>query len=234
LIKAVLFDNDGVLINSMPYHFKAWKTVFAEYDIYIKRDDVLLTEGCKSIELAQKIFSDKEIKLSDEELTRFVKRKNELYQSITEATLRPGTESFLRQLKEDHLLIGLVTGTSRGNVDKVFHPDVLALFDCVITGDDVSKGKPDPEAYLKAANELNVKSSECLVIENAPLGIEAANRADMGVVALTTTLKKEQLPGADLYAKDMQNLEFIWHEILIKMTKSNPKKEKAHAKPQRR
>lgn len=212
MIKAVLFDNDGVLINSMPYHYKAWKTVFEEYNIFIESEDVLLTEGCKSIELVQKIFADKEINLSDEELTRFVKRKNQLYQSITEATLRPETESFLRQLKGDHLLIGLVTGTSRGNVDKVIHQAALALFDCVITGDDVSKGKPDPEAYLKAANELNVVSSECLVIENAPLGIEAAKRADMRVVALTTTLDREVLSGADYYAKDMQDLEFIWNK----------------------
>jgi len=82
----------------------------------------------------------------------------------------------------------------------------------VITGDDVSKGKPDPEAYLKAANELNVVSSECLVIENAPLGIEAAKRAEMRVVALTTTLDREVLSGADYYAKDMQDFEFIWNK----------------------
>jgi len=128
LIKAILFDNDGVLINSMPYHFRAWKTVFEEYNICIESEDVLLTEGCKSIELAQKIFADKEINLSDEELTRFVKRKNLLYQSITEATLRPGTESFLKAVERRSSIDRTCNRNQQGQCRQGYSSGCLSAF----------------------------------------------------------------------------------------------------------
>ena len=213
MLKAVLFDFDGVLVDSMSFHVEAWQSVFKEYHIKIAPEDILLTEGCRSIELAEKIFSDWNYDITSQELNKFVERKQGRYQKITKATFDENASSLIQKIREHGVLIGMVTGTSRSNVNKVLSSEFRDLFDIIITGNDVIRGKPDPEAYLKAADVLTIHPQNCLVVENAPLGIQAAKNAGMKVVALSTTLDRVYLPGADYYFEDLQDLEKNWWKL---------------------
>ncbi|MFQ5823711.1 MAG: HAD family hydrolase [bacterium] len=213
MIKAVLFDYDGVLVNSLPFHVRAWQKVFSDFKIEVKPNDVLLTEGSRSVEVARKIFKDWNFNISNDEIMRLVKKKQQIYREITKAKLENGAETIIDNIKKQGMFIGLVTGSIRLNVEKVLHPQFIAQFDSVVTGDDIKEGKPSPEAYLKAARELNVEPSQCLVIENAPLGIQAAKNAGMTVVALTTTLDESRLNGADFFAKNLIELANRWETL---------------------
>ena len=213
MVKAVLFDYDGVLVNSMPFHVKAWQSVFTDFEIAIKPEEVLLREGARSIELAREIFADRSLEISELELKEFVDKKQQIYRKITEAKIENGTEAFLKNLRKQGKLIGLVTGTVRLNIEHSHSSEFIALFDTIVTADDIKNGKPNPECYLNAARELTISPNNCLAVENAPLGIQAAKNAGMQVAALMTTLDKEILPDADFYANDLGEFETIFEKI---------------------
>jgi len=213
LVKAVLFDYDGVLVNSMPFHVKAWQSVFSDFEITIEPDEVLLREGARSIELACEIFADRCVEISELELKEFIDKKQKIYRKITEAKVENGTEPFLKNLRKQGKLIGLVTGTVRLNIEHSHSPEFIELFDTIITADDIKNGKPNPECYLNSARELAVSPEHCLAVENAPLGIQAAKNAGMQVAALMTTLDKESLPNADFYANDLGEFEAMFENI---------------------
>jgi len=215
LVKAVLFDYDGVLVNSMPFHVKAWQSVFTDFEITIKPEEVLLREGARSIELAREIFADRSVEISESELKEFIDKKQQIYRKITEAKIENGTEPFLKNLRKQGKLIGLVTGTVRLNIEHSHSPEFIGLFDTTITADDIKNGKPNPECYLIAARKISVSPDNCLAVENAPLGIQAAKNAGMKVAALMTTLNKESLPEADFYANDLGEFEAIFENISI-------------------
>ncbi len=220
MLKAVLFDYDGVLVNSMPFHVEAWQRVFRDFEITIKPYEVLLREGARSIELAHEIFAYRGVEISELELKEFIDKKQKIYRKITEAKIENGTESFLKSLKQRGKLIGLVTGTVRLNVEHSHSPEFIELFDTITTADDIKNGKPNPECYLNAARELSVSPDNCLAVENAPLGIQAAKTAGMQVAALMTTLDKESLPEADFYANDLGEFEMIFEKILTNLNNS--------------
>ena len=213
MVKAVLFDYDGVLVNSMPFHVKAWQSVFTDFEIAIKPEEVLLREGARSIELAREIFADRSLEISELELKKFVDKKQQIYRKITEAKIENGTEAFLKNLRKQGKLIGLVTGTVRLNIEHSHSSEFIALFDTIVTADDIKNGKPNPECYLNAARELTISPNNCLAVENAPLGIQAAKNAGMQVAALMTTLDKAILPDADFYANDLGEFETIFEKI---------------------
>ena len=213
MVKAVLFDYDGVLVNSMPFHVKAWQSVFTDFEIAIKPEEVLLREGARSIELAREILADRSLEISELELKEFVDKKQQIYRKITEAKIENGTEAFLKNLRKQGKLIGLVTGTVRLNIEHSHSSEFIALFDTIVTADDIKNGKPNPECYLNAARELTISPNNCLAVENAPLGIQAAKNAGMQVAALMTTLDKAILPDADFYANDLGEFETIFEKI---------------------
>ncbi|MFQ5677678.1 MAG: HAD family hydrolase, partial [bacterium] len=215
LVQAILFDYDGVLVNSMPFHVQAWQTVFREYDIEIRPEDVLVREGSRAIELATEVFAEHAIEISQDDLQAFVDRKQESYRSLANIWFEPVAESLLSTLKRNGFLLGLVTGSARRNVMFSANGQVLSLFDAIITNDETEKGKPNPECFLKAADALSVPPEQCLAIENAPLGIQAAKNAGMRVVALTTTLEKGNLAGADTYFKDLREFANSWEKIIF-------------------
>ncbi|MCH8956904.1 HAD family phosphatase [candidate division KSB1 bacterium] len=221
MVKAILFDYDGVLVNSMPFHVKAWQSVFTDFEITIKPEEVLLREGARPIELAREIFADRSVEISELELKEFIDKKQKIYRKITEAKIENGTESFLKSLKQRGNLIGLVTGTVRLNVEHSHSPEFIELFDTITTADDIKNGKPNPECYLNAARELAISPELCLAVENAPLGIQAAKNAGMQVAALMTTLDKESLPDADFYANDLVEFETIFENISTNNHKLN-------------
>ena len=206
MIKALLFDFDGVIADTPRWHVTAWKKVLARYDITIKPEDVYLHEGRPAQEIAQQLFRQAGRELSSINASALAREKNNLFRAY-KAQLARGAIQILRMLRRKKVKTGLVTGTVKKNVDVVLGEKILSLFDVVITEKDVQRGKPSPDPYLLAAQKLNITPEECLVIENAPAGIEAAKAARMKCIALSTTLSPQYLEKADYLYSDLFSLK---------------------------
>lgn len=197
MYQAILFDFDGVLVDSFIYHAEAWQSVFAASGGTLEPETVYLNEGQPVKIIAYKLAEAAGVSLSDEALAELIAAKNAYFQQHNRATFLPGVLDFLQQVRAQNLRTGLVTGTLLKNLEIIVGREHLNAFDVVITDGDTKRGKPHPDPYLLAAEKLGVPPSACLVIENAPMGIRAAKAAGMTCIALMTSLSREHLQGAD-------------------------------------
>lgn len=197
MVKAVIFDMDGVLVDSMPYHADAWIIVFAEAGIYIKRQDVYEVEGSNHEGIIRLIFKKAGRTPAPEDFEELSLKKREVFARINNVEVFEGIHDCLDFLK-NRCSLGVVSGSDKGVVMELierFFPDT---FEAIVTGNDVKEGKPSPEPYLKAVEMLGIRKDECIVIENAPLGVESAKRAGLYCVAIPTYVEKERLKNADV------------------------------------
>ncbi len=193
--KAVLFDFDGVLARTAEDNCRAWEKVLSKHGVPFDRDEYLLLEGMTTKGIAGKLL---ERRPGLAGLAGAVAAlKDEYYGADNRFAMYEGVGRVLGFLRAKKILLGVVSGAGRRRLECSAGSDFLAGFDAVVTGDDVSSCKPDPEPYLKAAKKLALSVSDCLVVENAPLGIEAAARAGMDCVAVCSTLARSRLGGAD-------------------------------------
>jgi HAD superfamily hydrolase (TIGR01509 family)/HAD superfamily hydrolase (TIGR01549 family) len=206
--RAVVFDMDGVVLDSMPIHLLTWQRTLLPLGIELTADDLFSLEGIPTEPTAQRLTEQfLGQACSDEEAQRLAESKRALFRQDFEPTLVAGIGPLLHDLRGRGYRLGLVTGSAQSVVDESLVPTGIAdLFDAVVTGDQVSRGKPDPEPYRTAAERLGVPPSECLAVENAPLGIQSAKGTGMGCVALETTLPGERLPAADRVFPDAKAL----------------------------
>ncbi|MBM3324407.1 MAG: HAD family hydrolase, partial [Calditrichaeota bacterium] len=125
-------------------------------------------------------------------------RKRELYRGMAVRGLIPAARRIAEKFLSAKIHCGIVTGSVRANMNGVMTAEEIALFDPIISAEMCQHGKPHPEPYLKALEVLNLPARECLVVENAPLGIQSAKAAGIRVAALTVTLPREYLTEADV------------------------------------
>jgi beta-phosphoglucomutase len=208
--QTIIFDMDGVVLASPPMHLLSWQQTLAPLGIALTGEVLFPLEGTPTEQTAQRL-TERYLgqACSDEEARRLAGRKRALFRQMFRPSLVPGAGPLLHDLRGRGYRLGLVTGSDRSVVDESLFPTgVVAFFDVIVTGDQVSQGKPDPEPYRTAAARLGVPASECLVIENAPLGIRSARAAGMDCVALETSLGAEQLSaaGASRAFKEVQAL----------------------------
>lgn len=195
---AVIFDMDGVVLDSMPMHLVTWQQALAPLGIKPTADDLFPLEGIPTEQTAQRLTE----KLAGQACTEAQARnlaatKRALFRDLFNPTFVPGMVPLLHDLQGRGYQLGLVTGSARSVVDETLQPaGLLDLFDAVVSGDQVSRGKPDPEPYRRAAENLGLRPSQCLAVENAPLGIQSARMAGMSCVALATTLPPKALSNA--------------------------------------
>ncbi|MDZ7292660.1 MAG: HAD family phosphatase [candidate division KSB1 bacterium] len=216
MIRAIMFDHDGVLVDSMPYHVEAWKRVMARRGIELDPLEIYLAEGATTMEVAAELFHRHGKPASPDQVQEIVREKRDEYLKNNATQLSPGIMEVLTYLKENRYRLGLVTGSIRAQVEPVIGPEIRDWFDCIITAEDVECGKPDPEPYLRAMQKLHVAPSETLVIENAPLGIRSAKSAGAAVVAITTTLAPHHLREADVIVHDFVELRRRLPSIMSK------------------
>jgi len=207
--RAVLFDYDGVLVDSLPVHVRSWQHAFARYGVDVEALEVMLNEGEKALKTAKKIADKRGLKLSEEEFRILLREKRDYYRLHAPEGLLPEAVDLLKQIKQRGLRLALVTGSIMKNLERVMSQDEKSLFDCIITSETVDNSKPHPEPFLRAAQELGLSPGECLVLENAPLGIKAARSAGMSVAAITTTLPREYLKEADWVLEEYKQLTEI-------------------------
>lgn len=193
----IIFDMDGVISDSMPFHAKAWKEAFAAFGFDVEDFEIYIREGMKGMETIEGIIKERNLSISQEEMEQIYKRKSEVFDRIFEVKLMPGMYKLLTTLRNSGHKLGLVTGSRHAAAKAVLRNGLENMFDVVIAGEMVTNGKPDPEPYLKAVSMLGVEKEDCLVIENAPLGITSAKRAGLTCYAVATSLPKTYLKDAD-------------------------------------
>jgi beta-phosphoglucomutase len=199
MIRAVFFDFDGTFVESLSYHLAAWEEVLlSQHGFHLNPMTVKLNEGRPGLEIARAIFEQAGLPFSEDLLQQSITLKNERFRATHHARIFPENLQIIDLLKKRGVFVGLVTGTKRANLGVIVPQKVLRLFDVIITDGDTLLGKPAPDPYLAAAEKLGIQPAECLVVENAPLGIQSAKAAGMFCVALTTTLAEEHLQQADV------------------------------------
>ncbi len=212
LKKGILFDFDGVVLKSMEQHFTAWKKAFAVLNIEIKPDDFLPLEG-RGVYIISNILG-KHYGLSENDISQVIKRKIKYYNDNLHVEFYEGFHELLEYVIQKKIIRGVVTGGNRDRVSEIMNKYFKDVFTALVSVDDTEKGKPYPDPFLKGAELLGLAPEDCLVIENAPMGIEGALKAGMTVIAITTTLKPEYLNGAHYIVNDFGELKHLV-QILI-------------------
>lgn len=218
--RAALIDMDGTLIDSMGSHSLAWHQMTSEHGMNIPVDEFYLYEGMTG-KATIKLLWERELGVipSDEECKRLYQRKADLFNSHPPVGVMPGAREMLRELKRCGVLPVLVTGSGQRSTIERLEKDFPGIFrdDLRITSADVTRGKPDPEPYLKGMERAGVKPTEAIVIENAPLGVESGHRAGAFTIAVTTgpiPAECMRSAGADLVLRSMDLLARMIPDIL--------------------
>ncbi len=206
-VLSVIFDMDGVITDTMPYHMKAWRQVFHEAGLKVTHQDIYKREGQKGIDSVREIFAEYNIAFTEQIAHRLLLQKENLFKKIFKRRFISGSRLFIKSLHRQGFRLALVTGTSRHEAVQLLPKDLWDCFDVTVCGSDVHNGKPHPEPYLKALNKLGIKASEAVVIENAPFGIRSAKAARIRCVALATSLPKNYLKQADAIFPNFQKLK---------------------------
>jgi beta-phosphoglucomutase len=207
MLKAVLFDCDGVIADSEHLHFTLFQKILAEMGITLTQEEYTASylamddKGC-----FRAVFKDRERNVSEGEIQTMIDRKTALYQEAAAQTLviLPGVVEFVMAVSQKYPL-ALASGALKAEVLLMLETaGIRHYFDAVVAAEDVTCGKPAPDAYLKALEELNkkypgrdLKPAECLVVEDSKHGVASAHAAGMKCVAVCTSYKPEELAGAD-------------------------------------
>ncbi len=188
---AFIFDMDGTILDNMHFHTAAWMQVLD--GLGIAGTDPLDWEHRTSGVPNRLIFTEiLGLTLTPSEVSELVEVKEAAYRTLALAgglTEIGGFSDFLQRTAAADVAVGVATGAGRANID--FNLDAIGLrsaFAAIVGADDIERGKPDPEIFLTTAARLGVDPSRCVVFEDAPMGIEAARRAKMGVVGVSTML----------------------------------------------
>jgi|YelNatPaOPRAMG01_1025707.scaffolds.fasta_scaffold00188_40 beta-phosphoglucomutase family hydrolase len=217
-IKAVIFDMDGVIVDSEPLHERAFLELFDEIGIGMNHGiDFKAYYGKSDRALLEDLISLHRPKHSLDSL--LARKRQKLINLIQqEKPLFPEVKILLEHLKGKKLL-GLASGSPPEVIDTVLNLDGLhKYFDAIVSVEDVGKPKPAPDVFLEAAKRLRVKPEECIIIEDSVAGIEAAKRAGILVIAITNSLPYDDLRSADYIVNDYSEIKEIISDIENKET----------------
>ena len=215
--KAVLFDMDGVLYDSMPNHSIAWQESMAKCGITMTADDAYATEGARGVDtIRQMVRLQQHRDISEEEAQRMYDLKTQLFHQLPVPPVMPGILSLMEKIKQGELQVGVVTGSGQRPLINRILRDFGAYVEeaHITTAYDVKRGKPFPDPYLMGLKKAgNLEPWEAVVIENAPLGVRAGHAAKIFTIAVNTgPLPDEELlgAGANLIYPNMQELSDEW------------------------
>lgn len=204
---AAIFDMDGTLIDNTPYHFKSWQALFNKYGKGELSRETYYTRisGVPIMDTLKGLFPDRD----EPGLKVLLNEKESFYRNLYAPHLAPisGLEKFLTELKNSGIKMAMATSATVEDIDFVLNKvPIRANFDAIVNSSMVSKPKPNPQIFLKAAEKLNAPPSKCVVFEDSLAGIKAGRDAGMKVVAITTGHKAEALHPVDLVIDDYSDL----------------------------
>lgn len=218
MIKGFIFDLDGVLTDTAEYHYQAWKRMANKLGIPLDREMNEQLKGISRMDSLERILAigNQTEKYSVEEKEQLANEKNEDYKklilSVTPNDLLPGIADLLADLKKENIRLALASASKNGPVimEKL---GIADLFDTVVDPASLANGKPDPEIFIKGAEQLQLKTEECVGVEDAQAGIESINAAGIFSVGVGT---KEMMKNADYAVSDTSELKLS--DILKKTT----------------
>ena len=219
--KAVLFDMDGVLYDSMPNHAIAWQRAMTKFDIHMTEADAYATEGARGVDTIRMMVKRQQGRDIDEaEAQRMYDEKTRQFHALPETRIMPGIPELMEKIHNDGLTIGVVTGSGQRPLINRLMKDFGEYLteDHIVTAYDVKHGKPNPDPYLMGLQKCgNLKPYEAFVVENAPLGVKAGVAAQIFTIAVNTGSLPNKLLmdcGADLIFEKMPDLAEAWHSII--------------------
>ena len=213
--KAFIFDLDGVIVDTAKYHYLAWKELSEKlgFEFTIEQNELL--KGVSRIRSLEILLEIGNIHLEEATKTKLLREKNEQYlkyiAKMDQEEILPGITDVLHYLKSAHIPFAL--GSASKNARLILERlDLISLFDAIVDGNDVSTAKPDPEVFLIAAQKLGVMPEDCIVVEDAQAGIQAANRAGMTSLGIGD---KKVLNESNFVLKDTSELTIEYISQLI-------------------
>jgi HAD superfamily hydrolase (TIGR01509 family) len=195
-VKAVLFDMDGTLVDSIPFHKESWISFLKKHDIELDPDQFQSQNRGNIDEMIRKFFGKS---ISDEKLIALGNEKEVIYRDLYRPHIREidGLTNFLQTLKNEPITIALATMGDSNNINFILDTiKVQPFFQFITGGHEISKGKPDPEIYELSLKKMNLQNTECVVFEDSTDGVCAAKMAGIKVIGVTTSHTAEELKRA--------------------------------------
>jgi len=228
MIKAVLFDMDGVLYDSMGNHAVAWVQSMKKFGITMTADDAYATEGARGVDTIRHMVRKQQGReITEAESQLMYDEKTRIFHSMPEAPIMPGILSLMEQINEAGISIGIVTGSGQKPLIKRILRDFgqYVTPDHITTAYDVKRGKPNPDPYLMGLEKAgNLLASEAIVVENAPLGVRAGVAAGIYTIAVNTGPLPDQVlldAGANILFPNMPTLSKAWKIIISTLLKTD-------------
>ncbi len=222
-LKAVLFDMDGVLFDSMKNHATAWHEAMKRYGMHMTREEAYMHEGRTGASTINIIsLRERGHEATEEEIKQMYQTKSEIFNSLPVAEPMPGALEVLHKIQQNGLTPMVVTGSGQHSLlDKLNHsyPGIFKQ-ELMVTAFDVKYGKPNPEPYLMALKKANIQANEAIVIENAPLGIQAGVGAGIFTIAVNTGPLSDKIlldEGANYLFPSMKAFNENWDRLYIQL-----------------
>jgi len=212
--RAVLWDMDGVIVDSGYYHMRSWQETYRRTGITFTEEDFKHVFGMRNDEIIRSVLGKD---FTDEKFNAIASAKEEAFRRLIKGNVKPlpGVVTLLEALDASGFLQALVSSTPLENIDLIIGSlGIRQHFRQIISGYDVTEGKPSPQGYLLAARRLGVRTGNCVVVEDAVAGVKAAKNGGMKCIAVTNTHPREKLSEADLI---VPSLEMVTVEIIERL-----------------
>jgi beta-phosphoglucomutase family hydrolase len=215
--KAVIWDMDGVIADTAPYHFRAWREVFRRRGARYTEDDFRRNFGKRNDAIIRNVLGSG---VSSREMEAIAAEKEELFRRRAGSRIRPlaGAIGLIRALGENGFSQAIGSSAPLENIELVTQRlGIAGFFRVIVSGREVAEGKPSPQVFLLAAERLGLRPRDCVVIEDAVAGVSAAKRAGMSCIAVTNTSPRTELSGADLIVDTLEGLTVAGLENLLRV-----------------
>ena len=196
MVKGIIFDMDGTMVDSLPYHHEAWKIFFNENKVENFSEKLKDYKGGGTLDLMKAVYGDR---YSLKELKKMSDEKEIIFRRIYKGNIKPikGFKKFLNDVKSRNILVGLASNAIRKNVSLIIKElEIYDDFDSIICGDEVDNGKPNPEMFNKTIDRFKINKNECLIFEDSLEGIKAAKYSNINVIGITSSSSHKTLQDA--------------------------------------
>jgi HAD superfamily hydrolase (TIGR01509 family) len=222
MLKAIFFDMDGVIYDSMGHHSIAWNKAFAALGHDFPLEQVYMNEGRTGSSTVQMFYKEKLGRLAtEEEISSIYAQKSEFFEGMPIPLPFEGIKALMERLKESQIAIWVVTGSAQEQLLDGLCNDFPGLVekDKIVSANDVQNCKPHPEPYLTALEKSGFAANEVAVLENAPLGVESAKAAGIYTIAINTGILADEIlwqAGADVVCREVAEVEALVFKKLLK------------------
>ena len=214
--KAVIWDMDGVIADTAPYHLKAWQETFQKRGVKFTEEDFKRRFGQRNDTIIRVTLGES---ISPSEIDVIASEKEENYRQRVRHNIRPlpGAIKLIKSLKKHGFGVALASSAPVENIQLIMRGlGIEDYFQAIVSGREVKEGKPSPQGFLLAAQKLGVEPENCIVIEDAPAGVTAAKKAGMYCMAVTNSHPRNHLMEADLIVDTLEKVSGNNLEGLLK------------------